>query len=109
MATFHCDWDDESVYKYTDPHEINQHKIQYVNNSFRITEKKSMCSCTDYRHFNCTIDGQAYQLNLISNITDSIEFPVIIKITEGPNTAYKSYNMINYFKTIALKLLQCTV
>ena len=105
-ATSHCDWDDESVYKYTDPHEINQHIIKYVNNSFRITDKiKSVCYCTDDQHFNCTKDelgpvylGQAYQLSLISNIPDCIESPVIIQITEAPNRACKSYNIKNSFQ-----------
>jgi len=70
-ATSHCNWIDDSVYKYADPHEINQHIIKYENNSFDSFQNvQNICYCTDDQHYNCTLDelgpvypGQTYTLS----------------------------------------------
>ena len=35
FAASHCEWIDHSVYKHSDPYEINKNVIQYSNNSFK--------------------------------------------------------------------------
>ena len=106
FAVSHCDWVDDSVYKYTDPHEINQQIIRYVNNSFkntRNTKERYICYCTDDQHYNCTIDelgpvylGQTYTINLI--VSNGVEGVVMASIDSGPNRACKSHSIKNHFQ-----------
>ena len=119
FATAHCEWADFSVYKYSDPHEINNHIIKYINNDIEFTERvKNICYCTDDQHYNCTIDelgpvypGQTHALNLIfklhSKFNYNVEFPVIVRSIEGPNRACKSYGMkaeIQLFQNTCTKI-----
>ena len=53
LAASHCDWVDNSVYKYTDPHEINKHIMQYDSNSFDVIETvETLCYFTDEQHYS---------------------------------------------------------
>ena len=66
--------------------EINQHIIQYVNNSFKpLEEINTICYCTDDHHFNCTKDELGpvylYPLKLIFSTTNSVTSAVSVEIT----------------------------
>ena len=94
------------MYKYTDPHDINQHIIQYVNNSFRnIKTNTDICYCIDDLHYNCTIHelgpvypGQTYKLKLIVNSTVDAESVVTMSIDAGHKRACKSHIIKNHFQ-----------
>ena len=106
FATSHCEWIDNSVYKYSDPHEINKHVIKYCNNSFEAIEiVETICYCTDDQHYNCTVDelgpvypGQTYTLNLIISNTLTLESLAVVSIDDRPSRACNNRNMKYDFK-----------
>ena len=76
FATSHCDWSRDSVFTESDPFEVNQKIIHYVNNTVASNESynipRDICYCTDDQHYNCSIDelgpvypGQSVTFNLV--------------------------------------------
>ena len=103
------------MYRYADPHEINQNIIQYVDNSFKTTkETLIICYCDDDQRNNCTIDtlgpvysGQTYGLQFIINlylmIENSTETVVMVSIDVVPTRACKSHSVKSYFQIFVEK------
>ena len=102
FATSHCDWIDNSVFMQSDPYEVNQNVIQYVNNSmeFKIRLSNHVCYCSDDQHYNCSIDelgpvysGQTFSLKVLLKYRRKVQ----MIFDRNFNRVCESHNITNSY------------
>ena len=115
FTTSHCDWGSDTMFARSDPQEINQQIVHYINNTMalKMSMPNDFCYCTDDQHYNCSIDelepvypGQTYRLNLIVK-SDSDNMGAVIIIDDNHNRACKSHSIreeIHLFSNVCSKI-----
>ena len=84
IPTSNCLWLKNSLFISIIPPEVNNHYIQFINNSgtyklSQIMEQSSLCVCTDESHYDCHINdlgylypGQTLTVSLYHNISGTV-------------------------------------
>ena len=65
IPTTNCLWLENSLFNNNIPLEVNNHYLQFINNSgtyniSQLTEQSSLCVCTDELHYDCHINQLGY-------------------------------------------------